>query len=306
MRGTIRYGQTRRASRPYGRGEAEAVGGTAGARRLAGLRRRELLAGATAALAVPSRVMPQPAPARLGLEFPGSAKVRRTMRFRFLNPLPIYPATYIWRALPRRQAGYYTAFFWGNDDDRGTLDTFLWKPGRDADSYYGAHPYPVPPPRGTDHRWEISVNREDVLGGPVDYGRWHTQALRVWGDSRGKHHDFYWDLPRTDPWRRLQYLLCPDWGEARPPRPALTWGDAPWAPGKEVWCGVLRGLQIYSARLSQTEILREVDQPGSTRSGAVHLWYLNLDPTPDDIGDRSGRGNQPEWVGDERPALWRG
>jgi hypothetical protein len=30
-----------------------------------------------------------------------------------LEPLAIYPATYIWRAYPIRQAGYYTAFFLG-------------------------------------------------------------------------------------------------------------------------------------------------------------------------------------------------
>ena len=54
----------------------------------------------------------------------------RTMRFKFTNPhltgLPIYGpgnagVTYVWRAYPRRQAGYYTAFFWGNDDGRNDL-----------------------------------------------------------------------------------------------------------------------------------------------------------------------------------------
>eukprot|EP00216_Chloropicon_sp_CCMP2111_P002248 CAMPEP_0198243412 /NCGR_PEP_ID=MMETSP1446-20131203/27569_1 /TAXON_ID=1461542 ORGANISM="Unidentified sp, Strain CCMP2111" /NCGR_SAMPLE_ID=MMETSP1446 /ASSEMBLY_ACC=CAM_ASM_001112 /LENGTH=88 /DNA_ID=CAMNT_0043927221 /DNA_START=417 /DNA_END=680 /DNA_ORIENTATION=+ len=65
-----------------------------------------------------------------GLDFPGSAAIPNgnTVRFKFeaphLNGLPIYGpdgrgVTYIWRALPRRQAGYYTAFFWGNDDGVG-------------------------------------------------------------------------------------------------------------------------------------------------------------------------------------------
>lgn len=240
-----------------------------------------------------------------GLDFPGSGGVRRTMRFRFEQPLPAYPATYIWRAYPRRQVGYYTAFFWGNDDGKGTLDTFLWAPGRDADSYYGAHPYPVPPPRGIDHRWEIAIDRADILGAPVLYDRWYTQAMRVWGDRRGKHHEFYWELPFTDPWHSIQYSLCPSWGEAQPPRPMLTWGDAPWAPGNEVWYGVLGDIQIYSARLERAELLREAERPGSTGIGAASLWYLNRELTPNDIGDRSGRGNHPVWVGDERPRLWR-
>jgi hypothetical protein len=50
-----------------------------------------------------------------GLDFPGSEGTVETMRFRFGDPLPIYPATYIWRVFPRYQAGFYTAFFWGND-----------------------------------------------------------------------------------------------------------------------------------------------------------------------------------------------
>lgn len=241
-----------------------------------------------------------------GLDFPGSAAVAGTMRYRFVRPLAIYPATYIWRAYPRRQAGYYTAFFWGNDDGKGGLDTFLWTPGRDADSYYGAHPYPQPAPKGIDHKWEISIVREDILGASVIYDRWYTQALRVWSNPRGKHHEFYWDLPFTDAGHRVTYTACASWGNVLPPSPALTWGDAPWAPGKEVWNGILRGTQIYSACLSLPDILAELNATGSTRAGADHLWYLNLNPTPFDIADKSGRGNHPEWVGDARPTLWSG
>jgi hypothetical protein len=68
-----------------------------------------------------------------GLDFLGSAAVKTTMRFKFTNPhndgLPIYGAggrgvTYIWRAYPRQQDSYYTAFFWGNDDGQNNLNTF--------------------------------------------------------------------------------------------------------------------------------------------------------------------------------------
>jgi hypothetical protein len=241
-----------------------------------------------------------------GLDFPGSAAVKVTMRFRFMDPLPIYPATYLWWAYPRRQAGYYTAFFWGNDDGRGDLRTFLWTSARTADSYYGAHPYPQPPPRGTNHRWEISVLQEDFVNGVVEYDRWHCQALRVWADASGKYHEFYWDLPLTDRPHRVAYKAPASWGNVRPPVPTLTWGDAPWAPGKEVWNGVLRGIQVYAACLSVGDILREAQAPRSTRSGATSLWYLNLNPTPQDIADKSGHGHHPEWVGPERPAQWMG
>lgn len=241
-----------------------------------------------------------------GLSFPGSAAVSKTMRFRFTRPLAIYPATYIWRAYPIRQAGYYTAFFWGNDDGKGDLSTFLWVEGRDADTYYGAHPYPNPPPNGTAHDWEISIMREDPVNGAVVYDRWYTQAFRAWSDWTGKRHEFYWNLPRIDSRHRVMVTAAQDYGNASPPAPTLTWGDAPWNPGREVWCGVLRGLQIYAANLSVPEILKEMRTPLSTSVGAASVWYLNLNPTPEDISDKSGRGNNPEWVGHERPRLWTG
>jgi len=241
-----------------------------------------------------------------GLSFPGSAGVERTVRFRFLNPLAIYPATYIWRAYPVRQAGYYTAFFWGNDDGKGNLETFDWVDGQAADTYYGAHPYPNPPPHGTSHDWEIAILQSDPVNGAVVYDRWYTQAFRAWPDGHSKRHEFYWDLPRVDTRHRVTVVADGDYGNRPPPVPALTWGDAPWNPGREVWCGMLRGIQIYSTRLSLPDILRETRTPLSTRAGAEHIWYLNLDPTPDDIADKSGRGHHPEWVGRERPGLWTG
>lgn len=247
------------------------------------------------------------ASAQTGLDFPGNAGVTNTMRFRFLNPLSIYPATYIWRAYPRRQAGYYTTFFWGNDDGQNNLNTFLWLPGGGADSYYGAHPYPNPAPSGTNHDWEIAVEQNDFVNGRVVYDRWYTQALVVWADANGnKHHEFYWDLPNTDAAHRVVRVSDPSWGNRRPPVPALTWGDAPWAPGQEVFNGVLRGIQIYSTNLSIADILAEANSPLSTSAGSASIWYLNLNPRPDDISDKSGRGHHPAWVGNERPRLWTG
>jgi hypothetical protein len=240
-----------------------------------------------------------------GLSFPGSAAVSRTMRFRFRRPLAIYPATYIWRAFPIRQAGYYTAFFWGNDDGQENLKTFLWVNEREADSYYGAHPYPNPPPNGTAHDWEIAVQQDDPVNGTVVYDRWYTQAFRAWSDSRGKHHEFYWDLPKLDKGHRVAVTADSGYGNRNPPAPALTWGDAPWNPGREVWCGMLRGIQIYAATLSLSDVLSEVRAPFSTLAGMTSIWYLNLNPTPLDISDQSGRGHHPEWVGRERPSLWR-
>jgi hypothetical protein len=84
----------------------------------------------------------------------------------------------------------------------------------------------------------------------------------------------------------------------------LTWGDAPWAPGQEVWSGILRGIQIYSNQLTIAEIMDEINAPLSTTNGQQNIWYLNVNPTPNDISDKSGRGNNPTWVGSLRPSLY--
>jgi hypothetical protein len=67
---------------------------------------------------------------------------------------------------------------------------------------------------------------------------------------------------------------------------------------------VLRGIQIYSTKLSLADIQAEIDNPLSTPAGATSIWYMNLNPTPTDISDKSGKGHNPSWVGDLRPTLW--
>lgn len=234
-----------------------------------------------------------------GLDFQGSASTTGTVRFRFTNPLlAIYPATYIWKLKPRQQNGYYTTFFWGNDGP------FYWGPSS-PDTYYGAHPYPSPPPNGSAHKWEISVYGGDYQSSQdVVYNVWYTQALRVWSDGSGKHHEFYWDLPDTSKVIRVDVPSA--YGSINPPSPALTFGDAPWNDSDEIMNGVIRGIQIYSNVLTLNEVLAESSNPLSTGTGASSVWYLNLNPTPSDISDTSGAGHHPAWVGPERPLLWTG
>lgn len=248
-----------------------------------------------------------------GLDFPGSAAVSSTMRFKFVDPhtngLPIYGpsgngVTYIWRVYPRQQSGYYTAFFWGNDDGQGNLSTFLWTSSGEADTYYGAHPYPENPPNGNTHKWEISIEQNDFVNGQVEYGRWYLQAFRAWSDADGKHHQYYWDLPFTDDAHVVRRVSPSTWGNVNPPQPALTWGDAPWAPGNEVFNGVIRGIQIYADLLSLDEVITEAANPLSTARGQATIWYLNVNPTPTDISDKSAKGHDPIWIGNERPGLY--
>lgn len=237
-----------------------------------------------------------------GLDFPSNGETSQDVRFRFTgaNLLPMYPATYIWRVRPRAQSGYYTTFFYGQIDG-----------GFIATAYYGAHPYPDNGlDTGRTHKWELSINGLDVTtdvngnSTQLGYDQWRTQALRVFDDGTAKWHEFYWDL--ADPSRMIRVNTGRDYGSNPPFTPALTFGDAPWSVSFERLSGVLRGLQIYSSALSLADILAEVGAPLSTVAGNSNVWYLNQNPTPDDISDKSGRGHHPSWVGAGRPKLWSG
>ena len=76
--------------------------------------------------------------------------------------------------------------------------------------------------------------------------------------------------------------------------------------GNERLSGLLRGIQIYSSALSINDIFAEVTTPLSSSAGKASIWYLNVNPTPSDISDKSGKGHHPAWVSSSRPGLWSG
>ncbi len=244
-----------------------------------------------------------------GLDWPGDGSVRRMLYWH--NPFPIYDATYIFKVYPRKKttgtARYYTTFFWGNDGN------FTWDHSN-ANTFYGAHPYPVPASAGPG-QWEISVYGYDfVTGTEVNWNRWHTQAFRAWRESSSiTHHEFYYDWPDTS--KKISYTVNdPAWAHTNPPVPAIVMGQAPnlngvsWGgyPGWEEFNGVIRGIQMYSGLLSLADIQAEINAPRSTTAGQNFIWYLNPNPTPTDVTDKSGKGHHPSWDGSGRPALYVG
>ena len=114
---------------------------------------------------------------------------------------------------------------------------------------------------------------------------------------------YYWNWPNT-----TTDVITADFADASSPSPnAIIVGDAAWnqpgggsGVGYELWYGYLRGFQSYDAQLSEADIANELATPGSVRTP----WYQNINPTPDDISDKSGNGNDPAWVGVSRPSLW--
>lgn len=260
--------------------------------------------------------------ARTGLDFPsnGAAPSSAFVAFQFLNPhlngLPMWgPAnagvTYVWKYRPRQQAGYYVTLWWSNNG------TFEWNAGK-PDSYYGAHPYPRGGGTGTTtHDWEI---------GGMDYGadwistlsgssklvvkdRWYAQALRIVVNGDGtKTAWFYTDLPSTAPGDVIKVTSPSYFGNSNPPAPALTFGDSPWFANyqHERLSGVLRGIKIFSKGISESDTLAESATDAlATSEGTANIWYLNSNPTPADISDKSGRGHHPVWAQPaNRAALW--
>jgi hypothetical protein len=144
------------------------VVGSRFSRRLDGKRRVGVLATVIVALFVAGTHATQAASPSFGLEWPGDGAVRRMLFWH--NPFPIYDATDIFKVFPRKKivptnspTGCYTTSFWGN------AGAFVWD-GGNANSYYGAHPYPIPAPSGPG-QWELSVYSNDyVTGSEVQWG----------------------------------------------------------------------------------------------------------------------------------------
>jgi hypothetical protein len=265
-----------------------------------------------------------------GLDFPGSTWTPAgDCRMTFYDPLPAYPATYIWECFPRKQKGFYTTFFWGPD---GSANADGFYPDR---TYYGAHPYPQPrrewnafkeppPLRLNDgHGWEIAVEGGDVVGTRVRYNRWFIQALRVKTLSTGRrYHEYFTDLVGSY-WRPGREVCLPSLAGPKiayesesfpdPPSPGLVWGGAPWveARGNEIYNGVIRGIRIYKSYLGDADLLSEVCQPLSSASGLSSVWYwrMNTDPANlacDPFRGRVGAGPLPVWSTTRKATLWRG
>lgn len=207
-------------------------------------------------------------------------------------PFPIYGgATYIWRAFPMAKVvnplGYWSSLFraqWG----------LPWEDGAVNYEYYGCHPYPD----GPDNRaeWEISINGIDERVVPVEYDRWHTQVVTA---TTGKVVTFYFD------WLAgigAGFRVGPITQNAKTAQddPAMWFGDTLWT--QERYRGILRGFQYYDAVLTEEQINSEIATPGSVRTP----WYLNLNPTPDDISDKSGAGHNPKWYSAAKASLWEG
>ena len=246
-----------------------------------------------------------------GLDFPGNVNFPSKSPSAILTwnqsrsgaaPFPAYPATYIWRAYPRPNnnflQSYWTFLFYARYET-------TWTQGEvPCHTYYGFHPWPD---RETnmEHKWEIAGYCDDrtatsaAQGVPVGYNQWYQQVATAELVGGNEVYTYYFNWPNTTTgvvqWTHARALsMVSD--------PAIIIGDAPWNEGKEIPNAILRGYQFYDVVLTPAQIAQEIASPGSVRTP----WYLNLNPTPGDVSDKSGNGHNPAWVGPVRPGVWTG
>jgi hypothetical protein len=232
-----------------------------------------------------------------GLIFPSNGEADNDIRFVLTGAdlLDPFPATYIWRVNNVQQNGYYTNFFWGPD---GSFT---------GAGYYGFHPYPDSPPSGSTHKYEISANGADyVTGSPaITVDAWRTQAAVVTNSGGNVTLTYYYDLSSLS--NKIETTFN-GYAAGFPPAgtPALIWGGAPWNTGNECLSGTLRGIQVYNSALSEANIAAAAALNNDADVLALGLdpWYLNMNPTPSDISDKSGNGHDPAWSTANRPTLY--
>lgn len=262
-------------------------------------------------------------PAKYALLFPSktTSPTDAFVALQFLNPhsngLPIWGpsnagVTVIWEYTPVQQDGYYVTFWWSNNG------SFLWD-GGSSNSYWGCHPYPNPPGKGsTAHCWEVGGmapggDFTTTLGGStltVVKGVRYTQAVRITrnGDST-KMARFYIDLPST---ANSNVIFAnpsnASFGESNPPSPAFTFGDSPWWEGfgHERMSGELGRVKIIAKVLSEADVLSEAASMSSlaTSDGQSNIWWGKKGfATVDDLTCDYGTGRSFAWANANKATL---
>jgi hypothetical protein len=276
----------------------------------------------------PFTIQVQGTSSQTGLTFPsnGDSPVDAFVAFQFLNPhldgMPIWGpngqgTTFIWKCKYRAQAGYYTAWWWSNNGP------YWWHNGN-PDTYYGAHPFPLSGGgSGTNHAFEIgcdsgadaTVTRafDDHIV-IKDNARWYTHALRTIRNANGtKKHILYIDMPSTANHDITEFNLLAHEGETNPPSPALTVGDSPWSTqpssgrSKERLSGTIRHFKWFNKVLSEADTFAEAQSNTLvTAEGQSNIWWMKINPRPDDLLCDAGTGRNPVWAESTRATLWTG
>jgi hypothetical protein len=263
----------------------------------------------------------------MGLTFPGNNAAGGDIRIVFsgANLLSRTAHTFLWKSNYVADTGY-RAFTWHAHND-GSFHT---------DSYeYGCHPFPCDGnadgngqatggtgSSGSVHYHEIAgLGAQDRIsspgganGGPkilvLDTWRWYARQAFISGANLV--HRYYRNLENDLNDYIEQTILLADL--TSPSAPAFYLGCSDWTSGAngagtnpECPKGSHRGFAAFSAALTaaecQTELASDSDSP-QTAAGISSVWYINKNPTPSDVSDKSGSGHSPSYANANRPTLW--
>lgn len=278
------------------------------------------------------------------LDFPGNLTAGSDIRLLWdgASLLPRIAHTAIWRARYKPQVGFY-ALSW-HSTNTGTFDSAYAYGAHPypTDGTYDGSGYTTGGTggAGTEQYMELAaagagldkiaipmeppflVNDPDVPSSPAQAATWLVQARtselinaganirhRVWPDLESAPNDY---IERV--------IATGDLGGAGS-TPAFYFGASDWRSGQggggagtndETPCCLLRGMRLFNAALALADMQAEMaaigtNTPGSAAGGAA-LWYINDNPAPSDVTDKSGAGHHPRWPdgNSNRPALWTG
>lgn len=264
-----------------------------------------------------------------GLVFPSNGASNSDIRLLWdgSNLLSRTSHTVLWLANYVQQNGYY-AVTW-HSPNTGSWDSGAYS--------LGMHPYPTDGTynssgfstggtggSGTVHYQEIAglLNAYDAIAsasspGPQDTflvtkGVWY-QSARVVEVISGTtlRHTYYPDVAGNPTKFIRQEFALASLGSAGS-TPAFYIGASDWtASGNtndETPSATLRGLRLFSAPLTIADIQAEFAAVGTNAAassgGQAATWYINDNPTPSDVTDKSGAGHSPSWANANRPTLY--
>lgn len=217
----------------------------------------------------------------------------------------------------------YRAWFW-HSPNTGTWDSGAYS--------YGTHPFPCgggyngsgystggTGGSGTEQFFEIAgvTGPVDKIAVPMEPAlecedaTWYAVARTCETISGGTEirHRFYPDVINAPGDYIEDTRTITGISGAAGSTPAFYLGASDWRQGlggggnptmtDEALGAVVRGIRLFDAALSITDIQAEIAAIGSNTpasvAGAASVWYINDNPTPADVTDKSGEGHDPEW-----------
>jgi hypothetical protein len=250
------------------------------------------------------------------------------------NLLPRLTQTVLWRELYTAQLGYQ-ATTW-NSPNNGVWDSGVYSVGMHGHpcdgTFNAAGQRLVGTGSGGTVQWEEIAGLGAALDciaspsspGPqssflLTAGVWRRKARVISPSGGNTVHTYYPDLVNRPSEFIRQTLTTASIGSGGA-NPAFYFGSSDWQSGtagvgtnNESPGAVLRGLQLYTPALTNTAHIQalaafETDAQVLAYCAAngltAQLHYLNTNPTPSDITDKSGAGHHPSWANAARPALW--